>query len=202
MQNPKFLTKHCTTSRDGRIALSNTLVETAVKMYNCPIIVTCNDYPNEECILTVSDLTGAVPKTGPHPNQFRPGETYDLFYYAWKGTPKGETETPEPETTFTTTASTVTKSSKGTYIIKTPVVVTTYEETEVTLATYIGTIIKNTRKERNLNQNQLANLTAGKCSPATVSKLEAGDANTSLSILEALCDVLDLHISELFPSKN
>jgi DNA-binding Xre family transcriptional regulator len=207
MHNIKYLTKHCTTSRDGKIALSNTLVETAVRKYNCPIIVTCSDFPNEECVLTVSDLTAAVPKTGPHPDQYKPGYTYDLFYYSWQGTPKGaaEKETQESEEIEEIDAiastSTISRNSKGTYTIKTPVVVTTYEETEVTLVGYIGAVIRAKRLELNLNMNQLAILTNGKCSQATISRLEMGDANTTLSILEIICDALQLHISEIFPAK-
>ena len=203
MHTIKFLTKHCTTSRDGRIALSNTLVETAVKRYNCPIVVTCNDFPNEECILTVSDLTAAVPKTGPHPDQFKPGQTYDLFYYVWKGIPKGAAqneveEMEEPEVTITT--STISRNTKGTYTIKTPV--TIIEEREVTLAGYIGVIIRAKRLSLGYNKAQLAALTEGACSAPTLGRIETGDTNPTLDILVSICDVLNLHITDIFPPKD
>lgn len=202
-----ILEKHCTTSKDGRVALSNTLVETAIKLHNCPIRVTCSDYPGEESIYSVSELTSPVPTSGPYPDSFRPGNTYSLLHFLWKGTPIKETveeivETSDEDSAVSTTISTITRNSRGTYTIKTPVIVTTYEETEVTLVGYIGAVIKAKRKSLDLNMNQLARLTNGNCSPATISKLEMGDANTSLGILEAICDALDLHISDLFPPKN
>lgn len=198
-----ILEKHCTTSKEGRISLSNTLVETAIKLHNCPIRVTCSDYPGEESIYSVSELTSPVPTSGPYPDSFRPGNTYSLLHFLWKGTPIKETVESVIETTSEDLpVSTITRNSRGTYTIKTPVVITTYEETDVTLVGYIGAMIRSKRISLNLNMNQLANLTNGKCSPATISRLEIGDANTTLSILEAICDALDLHISELFPSKN
>jgi len=203
MHSVKFLTKHCTTSREGRVALSNTLVETAVKRYNCPIIVTCNDFPNEECILTVSDLTSAVPKTGPHPDQYNPGKTYDLYYYIWKGVSRGTSQTIEEESTeveTTITVSTISRNAKGTYTIKTPV--TIIEEREVSLAGYIGAIIKAKRTELGYNKSQLANLTSGACSSPTLGRIETGDTNPTLDILVAICDALGLHITDIFPPKD
>lgn len=198
-----ILEKHCTTSKEGRVALSNTLVETAIKLHNCPIRVTCSDYPGEESIYSVSELTSPVPTSGPYPDSFRPGNTYSLLHFLWKGTPIKETVEEVTDTPVEDlVVSTITRNSRGTYTIKTPVIVTTYEETEVTLVGYIGAVIKAKRKSLDLNMNQLAKLTNGNCSPATISKLEMGDANTSLGILEAICDALDLHISDLFPSKN
>jgi hypothetical protein len=202
----KILEKHCTVAREGRVALSNTLVETAVKVHNCPIRVTCTDYPGEECILSVSDLTASVPMTGPHPDQFKPGNTYYLFYYTWKGSPIKTNADPvvvETEELEDIPVSTISRKADGTFVIKTPVVVTTttYEEKTVTYSTYAGAIIKAKRTELKLHKNQLSAMTNGACSPATIGRIELGD-NSTIDTLVAICDALGLYITDLFPPKE
>lgn len=196
----KILEKHCTVSRDGRIALSNTLVETAVKLYNCPIRVTCTDFPGEECILTVSDLTAAVPITGPHPDQYKPGNTYFLYYYIWKGVPINQKQEDTTEVESPVLESTVEKRGKK-YVIKTPVVTTVIEEKEVSLNEYVGGVIYATRKAKGLSQAQLAIMTNNKISGNSISQIESALTNPILSSLEAIAEALDLHITDLFPPK-
>jgi len=194
----KILEKHCTVSREGRVALSNTLVETAVKLYNCPIRVTCTDFPGEECILSVSDLTASVPTSGPHPDQFKPGNTYFLFYYTWKGTPIKERTEETVESPVV--ESTIEKRGRK-YVIKTPVVTTVIEEKEVSLNEYVGGVIYATRKAKGISQAQLAIMTNNRISGNSVSQIESAVTNPILSSLEAIAEALELHITDLFPPK-
>lgn len=197
----EFLEKHCSTSKDGIIALSNSLVETAVKIHNCPIKVTCSNYPGEETILSVVDLLKPEFTAGPYEDQYRNGATYSLYMYKWKGVAikRPEVErTEKPEEVIGTPI--IERKGKG-YVIKTPVIVTTFEEKEVTLHYYVGMIIQQTREARGLNQTQLANLTGGKISSSSISQIEAAITNPILSSLEAIADALGLHITDLFPPK-
>lgn len=209
MNKIEYLTKHCTTSKDGIIALSNTLVEMAIKLHNCPIKVSCADYPGEIATYTVEDLL--VPKytAGPYPNRFDPGTTYSLCMYNWKGVPATEeelreiwTEVPPKETSNLATEEIIIEKKGKSYIIKTPVVVTTFEEKEVTLVQYVGMIIHQTREARGLNKTALANLTENRVSSTSIAQIEAGTTNPILSSLEAICEALGLHITDLFPPKN
>jgi DNA-binding XRE family transcriptional regulator len=209
MSRIEFLTKHCTTSKDGIIALSNTLVEMAIKLHNCPIKVSCADYPGEISVYTVEDLL--VPKytAGPYPNRFEPGTTYSLCMYNWKGVPATKEELdeiwtelpPKESSNLATEEIIIEKKGKG-YIIKTPVVVTTYEEKEVSLTEYVGMIIHQTRTARGLSQTALSNLTGNKVSATSISQIETGVTNPILSSLEVICEALGLHITDLFPPKN
>ena len=210
MNKVEFLTKHCTTARDGRVALSNTLVETAVKKYNCPIIVTCNAYPNEECILTVADLTSSVPKTTNHPNQFNPGNTYDLYYYLWKGTPKINRDQEEPKVEEVVSSNT----KDRTYMINTVKMVQTVVETPTTFWGYIGHIVKTKREELNLSDREVVErittmLTSQQeedkksFSINTYRSIERGEeTNSKINTYIYIAEALDLHISELIPPKN
>lgn len=208
MSRIEYLTKHCTTSKDGIIALSNTLVEMAIKLHNCPIKVSCADFPGEISTYTVEDLL--VPKytAGPYPNKFEPGTTYSLCMYNWKGVPATQeelddiwTELPPKQEKLATEEIVIEKKGKG-YVIKTPVVVTTYEEKEVSLSEYVGMIILQTRNARGLSQVALSNLTNGKVSPTSISQIETNATNPILSSLEHISEALGLHITDLFPPKN
>ncbi len=208
MSRIEYLTKHCTTSKDGIIALSNTLVEMAIKLHNCPIKVSCADFPGEISTYTVEDLL--VPKytAGPYPNKFEPGTTYSLCMYNWKGEPATQeeldaiwTELPPKQEKLATEEIIIEKKGKG-YVIKTPVVVTTYEEKEVSLSEYVGMIILQTRNARGLSQVALSNLTNGKVSPTSISQIETNATNPILSSLEHISEALGLHITDLFPPKN
>lgn len=209
MSRIEFLTKHCTTSKDGIIALSNTLVEMAIKLHNCPIKVSCADYPGEISVYTVEDLL--VPKytAGPYPNRFEPGTTYSLCMYNWKGVPATKeeldeiwTELPPKESSNLATEEIIIEKKGKSYFIKTPVVVTTYEEKEVSLTEYVGMIIHQTRTARGLSQTALSNLTGNKVSATSISQIETGATNPILSSLEVICEALGLHITDLFPPKN
>lgn len=205
----EYLTKHCVTSKDGIIALSNTLVEMAIKLHNCPIKVSCADYPGEISTYTVDDLLKPKFTAGPYPNRFEPGTTYSLCMYSWKGAPATEeelkevwTEIPPKETSnLATEEIIIEKKGKG-YIIKTPVVTTTFEEKEVSLTEYVGMIVHQTRSARGLSQSALSNLTGNKVSPTSISQIETATTNPILSSLDAICDALGLHITDLFPPKN
>jgi transcriptional regulator with XRE-family HTH domain len=79
--------------------------------------------------------------------------------------------------------------------------------TPVTLAGYIGKMIKKRREELNLQQNDVVKKIKEKNSHSTfsassISRIESGDYNYNLFTLEDLCDALDLHISEVFPIKS
>lgn len=207
MSRIEYLTKHCATSKDGIIALSNTLVEMAIKLHNCPIKVSCADFPGEISTYTVEDLL--VPKyiAGPYPNRFEPGTTYSLCMYNWKGVPATQeeldniwTELPLKQEKLATEEIVIEKKGKG-YVIKTPVVVTTYEEKEVSLSEYVGMIIHQTRTARGLSQMALSNLTKGKVSATSISQIETNTTNPILSSLEYISEALGLHITDLFPPK-
>lgn len=195
----EFLEKHCATSKEGIIALSNSLVETAVKIHNCPIKVTCSNYPGQETLLSVADLLKPEFTAGPYEDQYREGATYSLYMYKWKGETIKKPEIEKIEDSIET--STIERRGKG-YVIKTPVVVTTFEEKEVTLHYYVGMIIYQTRKARGLTQNQLSNLTEGRVSGSNIGQIESGITNPILSSLEAIADALGLHITDLFPPKH
>lgn len=188
-------------SYNGTIGIRNTVIDTAVKLHNCPIRVTCTDFSNPVCDYTVEELIDPTRVTGPYPDQFVAGQDYFLHHFNWKVTPINNEEIPESPVVETTVTE-ITVPSKGIYNLRIPVQTVVYEDSEVDLITYVGTIIKNKRIELGLNQKQLSNLTEGSCSPATISKLEMGDTNASLNIVEALCTALGLHISDVIPPKN
>ena len=206
MHKPEFLSKHCTTARDGRVALSNTLVETAVKRYNCPIIVTCSAFPDEECILTVADLTSAVPKTTGHPDQFNPGNTYDLYYYLWKGTPKTNRKQEE----FKVEEAAPINTKDRTYMINTMKMVPTVVETPTTFWGYIGHVVKSKREELNLTDREVVKKIISQqggdktsFSINTYRSIERGiDTNSKINTYIHIAEALDLHLSELIPPKN
>jgi len=99
-------------------------------------------------------------------------------------------------------------------IKKTPVVTTTIElqEQEVTLFEYIGYKLKARREELGLNVADVARATLNSkiafrgttpgISQSGISSIEKGMANPNINSLDILCDVLKLHISELFPPKE
>jgi hypothetical protein len=207
MQKVELLEKHCTTSKDGVIALSNTFVETAIKIHNCPIRVTCTDYPGQESVYSVDELLRPKFTAGPYQNKFGPGEdTYSLYMYSWKGTPieevKEEEKAWEPAPIESQVAETIIEKRGKGYVIKTPVVVTTFEEKEVSLSEFVGMVIHQTRSARGLTQLALSNLTGGKVSATSISQIETNATNPILSSLEYISDALGLHITDLFPPKN
>jgi DNA-binding XRE family transcriptional regulator len=129
--------------------------------------------------------------------------------YNWKGVPATEIElkqiwtevSPKESSNLATEEIIIEKKGKN-YIIKTPVIVTSFEEKEVSLTEYVGMIINQTRTARGLTQSALANLTENKVSTTTVSQIESASTNTTLGSLEALCEALGLHIIDIFPPKN
>ena len=204
----EFLTKHCTTSKDGVIALSNTLVELAIKVHNCPIKVSCPDFPGEVSTYTVEELLTPKFTAGPYPNKYEEGTYYSLCMYTWKGVKATAkeleeiwTEAPGIKPGLATEEIIIEKRGKS-YIIKTPVIVTTFEEKEVNLVQYVGMIIHQTREARGLNKTALANLTDNKVSSTSIGQIEAGTTNPILSSLEVICEALGLHITDLFPPKH
>lgn len=198
----EYLEKNCTSAKDGKIALSNSLVELAIKVHNCPIKVTCDSYPGEVAMYTVTDLISPLGNPGPFENKFDPGSTYSLFIYPWKGvkvSPKEEHNfVPEVQVEVKS----FTEKKNKSYLIKTPVVVTVIEEKEVSLGEYVGMIIHQTRSARGLTQSALSNLTDNKVSASSISQIETATSNPILSSLEYICEALGLDIIDLFPSKN
>ena len=102
----------------------------------------------------------------------------------------------------------------GTYKIKTERTITTVEviETEVTLAQYIGGAVKEAREKKGYNVAELARNTLNSkikasgtipgVSAGTILRIEEGEANTNMNTLEILADILDIHITDLFPPKE
>jgi hypothetical protein len=191
----EFLEKHCSTSKEGMVALSNSLVERAVKLHNCPIKVTCTDYPGQEILLSVEELRKPEFTAGPYEDQYRDGATYSLYMYKWKGETAKEVETEE------LVESPIIEKRGKTYFIKTAVVVTTFEEKEISLHDYVGMTIYKARKAKKLSQNQLSVLTNGRVSGSNIGQIESSATNPILSSLEAIAEALDMHITDLFPPK-
>ena len=201
-----FLLKHCKTSKEGTIALLNTFVETAIKVHGCPIIVTCDDYPGEEATYSVEELLQPSFTAGPYPNRqsMDPDATYKLCMYPWKGVKvdKKVIELSMLELEESSPTAVVVQKVGKEYTIKTPVVVTTFEEKAVSLSEFVGLIICQTRTARGLTQNALSNLTGNKVSASSISQIETAGTNPILSSLEDISEALGLHITDLFPPKN
>jgi|688.fasta_scaffold625475_2 hypothetical protein len=210
MIKKEFLLKHCKTSKEGVIALLNTFVETAIKVHGCPIIVTCDDYPGEEATYSVEELLQPSFTAGPYPNKHSmdPEDTYKLCMYPWKGVPVERkvlnlAMAPPQEVVHEIVVQTpIVHKSGREYTIKTPVIVTSFEEKTVSLSQYIGLSICQTRTARGLTQNALSNLTGNKVSASSISQIETSDTNPILSSLEYIAEALGLHITDLFPPKN
>ena len=206
MIKKEFLLKHCKTSKEGVIALLNTFVETAIKVHGCPIIVTCDDYPGEEATYSVEELLQPSFTAGPYPNKHSmdPEETYKLCMYPWKGVKvnKKVIELPMLELEESRPTAVVVQKVGREYTIKTPVVVTTFEEKAVSLSEFVGLIICQTRTARGLTQNALSNLTGNKVSASSISQIETAGTNPILSSLEDISEALGLHITDLFPPKH
>lgn len=205
-----FLLKHCKTSKEGTIALLNTFVETAIKVHGCPIKVTCDDYPGEEATYSVEELLQPSFTAGPYPNKhsMNPEDTYKLCMYPWKGVPVEKKvldfpvlATEEDNSEVIVQTPIVQKVGKE-YVIKTPVIITSFEEKTVSLSQYVGLSICQTRTARGLTQNALSNLTGNKVSASSISQIETADTNPILSSLECISEALGLHITDLFPPKN
>lgn len=207
MEKKPFLPKHCKTSKNGSIGLSNTLVETALKIHNCPIKVTCNDYPGQISTYSVTDLLTPIDKRGPFINQYVDNATYWIYIYPWKGepieTPKFEdvsTEiVQEAEPNVSVVLDPNNKNSRE-YIIETPI--TEIKKTKVTFIGYVGFSLRKHRKAKKLTQEELSNLTNGEVSTTSISQIETATTNPVLSSIEALAIALNIHVSELFPPKN
>lgn len=60
----------------------------------------------------------------------------------------------------------------------------------------IGNFIRECRKNKNLNQKQLADKLF--VEPKTISKWETGNGLLDVSIMKKLCNELDISLSELF----
>jgi hypothetical protein len=214
-----YLEKHCSTSREGIIALSDTLVKKALQA-QVPIKVTCKDYPRETLILSPEDLIRPVYTAGPYDNKYsvNPEETYNLFMYRWESSPIPqpklleetlEEEVPikdfseEKEIPLETEVSgepKIIRTEKG-YIMRTPVITTTYEDVPINLIQYIGVVIQQTRLKKRLRNCDMVSLSNNKLVSSSISMIEKGEGNPTLSTLEAMAEALDLHISELFPPK-
>ena len=76
--------KHCRTATGGMVGLSQALVETALLINKCPIVVTCDAFPGETSVYTEKDLQKPMRSVGPFPNKYKEGETYILYLYQWK----------------------------------------------------------------------------------------------------------------------
>ena len=81
------------------------------------------------------------------------------------------------------------------------------QEVEVTLMQFIGLKAKAQRELLGLKQIDVSRRSTDDTgvpalSAGSISYIEAGSGNSSLSSLEALAKALNLHISELFPVKE
>lgn len=207
MQKLEFLEKHCTTSKDGVIALSNTFVETAIKIHKCPIKVTCADYPGQVSIYTVDELLKPKFTAGPYQNRFGQGEdTYMLYMYTWKGTPIEDSKTEE-EATEEATSNTI---KDRTYMVNTVELVPTVVKTPTTFWGYIGHIVKTRREELNLTDREVVKKIIEQQGGEeksfainTYRSIERGEeTNSKMNTYIYIAEALDLHISELIPPKN
>lgn len=183
----KFIEKHCKVSKNNSIALSEKLVEAAVKVHNCPIKVTCDDFPGEVSTYSLEDLMKEpLFQAGPYQDKFSEG-TYVLNIYPWKGV-KEEKVTPVKST-----------PSSKIYQLETPIPVTTYQK-EVTLIGYIAYVLETTRKKREYSQTDLARL--ANISQPTISRIESkSEENITINTLATLAEALNIPIIDFFPKK-
>jgi DNA-binding XRE family transcriptional regulator len=210
----KVLHKHIKASKNGKIGFSNTLIELAIKIHNCPIEATCTDYPGEVSTYSVDELMNPLFTSNPMVDQYGDGtQTYRVSIFEWKGVKVAkdsiedseevkEIEVKEPIVVEPKKVESSVKSKIKTYTIQKPVVVTTFESIQVTLYSYIAHIIHQTRLARGLTQLQLANLSG--LSQTTISYLEneAEEVNVTINSLSTICEVLGLHITDVFPPKE
>ena len=92
------------------------------------------------------------------------------------------------------------------YTIIEKVMVPQETATPVTLAGYIGRVIKKRREELKLQQTDVVREIKERnpestFSGSSISRIERGDFNYNLFTLEDLCEALGLHISEVFPPR-
>jgi transcriptional regulator with XRE-family HTH domain len=73
------------------------------------------------------------------------------------------------------------------------------DEKFVTIYKTIGENLRDKRKEKNLSQQQLADL-AGKIDRSKISDIENGKEDFLLSTLLKICTALDINIEQLFKS--
>jgi hypothetical protein len=156
--------------------------------------------------LTVSDLTASVPKTMRHPDQFNPGNTYDLYYYLWKGTPKVNRDKEGSKA-----EEVVSNNTKDrTYMINTMKMVPTVVETPTTFWGYIGHVVKTRREELNLTDREVVKKITEQQGGEeksfainTYRSIERGEeTNSKINTYIYIAEALNLHISELIPPKN
>jgi hypothetical protein len=211
MHKVEILEKHCTTSKDGMIALSNTFVETAIKIHNCPIKVTCADYPGEESIYSVDVLLRPSFTAGPFQNKFGPGEDYyKLHMYPWIGTPIKEEEKVEKEQEIAATEPVLSITKDRTYTVETTEMRPVTVKSSTTFWGYIGHVIRSKREELNLTDRQVVEKIISQqgkdkylFSINTYRAIEKGeDTNSKINTYIYIAEALDLHISELIPPKN
>ena len=82
----KVLHKHIKASKNGKIGFSNTLIELAIKIHNCPIEATCTDYPGEVSTYSVDELMNPLFTSNPMVDQYGDGtQTYRVSIFEWKG---------------------------------------------------------------------------------------------------------------------
>lgn len=196
MHKVEFLEKHCTTSKDGVIALGNTLVETAIRVHNCPIKVTCADYPGQVAVYSVNDLLVPVGNPGPYQNKNGEG-TYSIYLYPWKGVNvETSVETSEENT----------EVDNEVYTITQMVPVPTPTQVPVTINQYMGHVIMTQRTALGLTDREVVEkirLKEKSFSINTYKDIEKGkDTNSKLKTYQNIARALNLHISDLFPSKN
>ncbi len=67
----------------------------------------------------------------------------------------------------------------------------------VTIYKTVGKNLRNKRKEKNLSQQQLADL-AGKMDRSKISDIENGKEDFLFSTLLKICGALDIHIDQMF----
>lgn len=218
MSKGRDLVKFCkTVDMHNRIAITNTQVERATKVHRAAIKVVCDAYPGEVFEYSVDELLKPDFKSGPWPDKFTGEGYYYLYYYYWKGSkhaaiPKPEETSVEEPIVETVEVPVVKEPKKKTppaaikveknYVIKIPKVITTtvYEEESITLTKYIGMMIRTARQERGWHRDILAEK-AG-ISKTSVREIEDGNTNPFLSSLASLAEVLDYHITDLFPPKE
>lgn len=200
MIKKEFLPKHCKTSKNGTISLTNTFVETAIKIHNCPVKVSCSDFEGQIATYSVTDLLTPIDKRGPYINKFEENSTYWIYVYPWKGVPVENYVSFEQKFNEVPEVVSLENKKSREYIIRKEIV--KVEDIKVSFLQYVGLTLREHRKRKNLTQGELSNLTNGEVSTTSISQIESNSTNPVLSSIEALAIALDIHVSDLFPPKD
>lgn len=83
MKNPNAITFHAKKSFRGMVSVRSTILELA-KQKNLPILVTCDDFPDEQMLIEDLSPEKAQKFTGPYDSKIKAGEKYYLYDYVFE----------------------------------------------------------------------------------------------------------------------